>query len=38
VWKGTLHGKEVAVKKLFVGDDLEENILKDFRREVEVMM
>ena len=38
VWKGTLHGKEVAVKKLFLGDELEENILKDFRREVEVMM
>ncbi len=26
------------MKKLFLGDELEENILKDFRREVEVMM
>eukprot|EP01087_Luapelamoeba_hula_P000429 TRINITY_DN1031_c0_g1_i1.p1 TRINITY_DN1031_c0_g1~~TRINITY_DN1031_c0_g1_i1.p1 ORF type:complete len:938 (+),score=189.16 TRINITY_DN1031_c0_g1_i1:209-3022(+) len=38
VWRGTLHGKDVAVKKLFVGDDLEEDVLRDFRREVEVMI
>lgn len=38
VFRGALHGKDVAVKKLFLGDNVEEELLKDFRREVEVMV
>ena len=36
VYKGTLRGKEVAVKKLHV-QQFEDDALEDFRAEVEIM-
>jgi len=37
VFRAKLHGKEVAVKKL-TAQDLDEEVLADFRREVDIML
>jgi len=38
VFKGLLHGKEVAIKQLLVKDKLNDEVLDEFRKEVQIMM
>lgn len=38
MFKGLLHGKEVAIKQLFLKDKLNEEVLEEFRKEVQIMM
>lgn len=38
VFKGLLHGKEVAIKQLFIKDKLNKEVLDEFRKEVQIMM
>lgn len=38
VFKGLLHGKEVAIKQLFIKDKLNKEVLEEFRKEVQIMM
>lgn len=38
VFKGLLHGKEVAIKQLYVKDKLNDELLNEFRTEVQIMI
>lgn len=38
MFKGLLHGKEVAIKQLYVKDKLNDELLNEFRTEVQIMM